>query len=295
MAEVTTVKRIEKIIENALQESTEHKGFFVIQSSDFDNSDIVIGENHWRDFSLNVKKNLGAEIVNLKEGHEDELKSKHIVDILKVNFNGCLFGELKPFDLEKNRLDLCLGIKDKTDFGSLEKILKKKNFEFRKNSNEKQIFFDLIFKDSKIRISPMDYENAIKKLNELRKNDSENSNVLNISFSLFYEYDEQLKRNSWLPRKVFHSFEFIRNSGYYFGERMIDYAEKNDAKKVLIYGIQRGGSSLANCISEKIKKDSRLNVDVGVIIASSYINMTKEELELKYIVPNKSKATAYDC
>ncbi|MEM2121471.1 MAG: phosphoribosyltransferase family protein, partial [Candidatus Woesearchaeota archaeon] len=53
-------------------------------------------------------------------------------------------------------------------------------------------------------------------------------------------------------------------------------------------------SSIANCISEEIRKKSKLNVDVGVIIASSYINMTKKDLEIKYIVPDKSKAANYD-
>jgi hypoxanthine-guanine phosphoribosyltransferase len=296
MAKVTTIKRIEDFLKSDLQKNINGNEFFVIKSSDFDNPEISAGENHWRDFSLNIKKNLKAEIVNLKEGHDDESKSDLIVDVLKVNFKGCLFGEIKhsPFESQENLLNFYLGMKER-DYDLLENILGKGNFKFRKNFNlEKNILYDLFLNDSKISILPMDYADAIKKLKDLRREDYEKGNFITSSFALFYNYDEHLQKNIWLPRKVFHSHDFIRDTGYYFGEKIIEYAKENNVKRILIYGIQRGGSPLANCISEKIRNDSKLNVNMGVIIASSYINMTKEDFRLDYIVPSVRKVKDYD-
>ncbi len=298
---------------------------FVIKSSEFDNQNIGVGENHFRDFTLCLKERFGVELTDLQR--EDQTK---IVDLLKDNIDGLLVGII---NLDSKYLDPKYNFNAKSQptnsvdnvvVDSVVKLILQPHLKPQDNNissvyerikdlinnNKEKLGVNVEFYDDKQRvIIKYDKKCSVEliiddslrdKLEVLRWLDANNieKEVGKIAFSVFYEYSmiptkpDEFK-NQWPPRKVFHSNDFLRNQSYYLGEKISNIIKEKKARNVLLYGVFRGGVRILQGISEYLRKDPKLNnvsINNGVIVASSYINQKKvKETKIKGIIPEEIK------
>ncbi len=265
-------------------------GVFVIRSSDFDTSKLNPGENHWRDFVCYFKKNLGVELVDLESAHGSDSTSGLLVDVLKSELPGSLLAVIPQ---EKNVVDFYLTLKEHSH-NDLEGILEAYNFNYEKINS----YYKLELKELIVKLHLVEEEYLNNKVKKLRRDSEEISKQ---HFALFYKYDDALKRNIWLPRKIYHDYNFVRNAAYEFGIKLLKFIKQENINSVLVYSIRRGGSVIGDCIVEILNKKreesedfQNLIVQWGDIKATRYEGMNGGELKIDYIFPTIEESLKYD-